>query len=69
VTPPEGRPAGGSPWLDASLRSCVWRSPQGPVRAGDPDDASAHERLKELLRDIIERQRKVSEALRDNFPP
>jgi hypothetical protein len=37
--------------------------------ASESDDPSSMERLRKLLREIIERQRQVGESLRDNFPP
>lgn len=40
-----------------------------PVVADEPDGAAAKERLRQMLRDIIERQRQIRAALIESHPP
>jgi len=40
-----------------------------PAFADEPDGSAAKERLRELLREIIERQRQIRAALSERHPP
>jgi len=40
-----------------------------PAAADEPDGGAATERLRELLREIIERQREIRQAVIENHPP
>jgi hypothetical protein len=40
-----------------------------PAFAGEPDGSAAKELLRELLREIIERQRQIRAAIVESHPP
>jgi hypothetical protein len=55
------------------IRSCVasvcLTLAAAPATADEPDGSAAKERLRELLREIIERQQQIRQAVVESHPP